>query len=226
MGAQSELLKRHAAEEAVAHVRSGMVLGLGTGSTAALAVEAIGRKLAAGELADIVGIPTSTRTRDQSRSLGIPLTTLEEHPAVDLTIDGADEVDPHGNLVKGGGGALLWEKIVAAATELYIIVVDESKLVERLGAGFAVPIEVMPFGWGTHLEPMRSLGGEPLLRRDDAGEPYLTDGGHYIIDVAFPGGMEDPGSVDRALRDRPGVVETGLFLDMDPLVIVGRAPEG
>lgn len=225
MGAQSEL-KQRAAEEAVAHVRSGMVLGLGTGSTAALAVEAIGRKLAAGELASIVGIPTSTRTRDQARALGIPLTTLEEHPVVDVTIDGADEVDPRGNLVKGGGGALLWEKIVAAATTLYIIVVDESKLVDRLGAGFAVPVEVMPFGWGTHLEPMRSLGGQPVLRRDDAGEPYLTDGGHYIIDVSFPGGLEDPQSVDRALRDRPGIVETGLFLDMKPRVIVGRVPQG
>lgn len=225
MGAQSEP-KRRAAEEAVAHVQSGMVLGLGTGSTAALAVEAIGRKLADGELTGIVGIPTSTRTRDQAHSLGIPLTTLEEHPVVDLTIDGADEVDPQGNLIKGGGGALLWEKIVAAATTLYIIVVDASKLVERLGAGTAVPIEVMPFGWGTHLEPMRALGGEPTLRRDDAGEPYLTDGGHYIIDVGFAGGIADPNAVDGALRSRPGVVETGLFLGMEPRVIVGHLPEG
>jgi ribose 5-phosphate isomerase A len=225
MGVQNES-KRRAAEQAVGHVQSGMVLGLGTGSTAALAVEAIGRKLAAGELVDIVGIPTSTRTRDQANALGIPLTTLEQHPNVDLTIDGADEVDAQGNLIKGGGGALLWEKIVAAATALYVIVVDQSKVVERLGAGFAVPIEVMPFGWKTHLEAMRSLGGDPTLRRDAAGQPYLTDGGHYIIDVAFPGGMDDPRAVDRVLRDRPGVVETGLFLGMEPRVIVGRAPSG
>ncbi len=224
-GAQHEL-KRRAAEEAAAHVRSGMVLGLGTGSTAALVVETIARKLGRGELADIRGIPTSGRTRDQASSLGIPLTTLEEHPAVDLTIDGADEVDPHGNLIKGGGGALLWEKIVAAASRQYIIVVDESKLVERLGRGFAVPVEVMPFGWGTHLEPMRALGGEPALRQGGGGEPYVTDGGHYIIDVTFPGGMDDPALVDRALRDRPGVVETGLFLGMQPRVIVGRAAAG
>jgi ribose 5-phosphate isomerase A len=190
MGGQNES-KRRAAEEAVGYVQSGMVLGLGTGSTAALAVEAVGRKLAEGELVDIAGIPTSTRTRDQANALGIPLTTLEEHPRVDLTIDGADEVDAQGDLIKGGGGALLWEKIVAAATKLYIIVVDESKLVERLGARFAVPIEVMPFGWGTHLEPMRA--------------------------------MDDPNSVDRTLRNRPGVVETGLFLGMEPRVIVGRA---
>ena len=215
-------LKRNAAEKAVTHVASGMVLGLGTGSTAALAVEAIGRRLAAGELSDIVGIPTSTRTRDQAQSLGIPLTTLEDHPAVDVTIDGADQVDPDGNLIKGGGGALLWEKIVAAATRRYVIVVDASKLVERLGLGFPVPVEVMPFGWKTHLSSMEELGGEPALRLDDAGAPYLTDGGHYIIDVTFPKGIDFPSRVDGVLRSRPGVVETGLFLGMAPEVIVGR----
>lgn len=215
-------LKRIAAEKAVARVESGMVLGLGTGSTAALAVEAIGRRLAAGELSDIVGIPTSTRTRDQAESLGIPLTTLEDHPVVDVTIDGADQVDPEGNLVKGGGGALLWEKIVAAATSLYVIVVDESKLVQRLGKGFPVPVEVMPFGWRTHLPAMRELGGEPELRTADAGAPYVTDGGHYIIDVTFPDGLGDPEHADHVLLHRPGVVETGLFLGMAPEVIVGR----
>lgn len=215
-------LKRIAAEKAVARVESGMVLGLGTGSTAALAIEAIGRRLAAGELSGIVGIPTSKRTRDQAESLGIPLTTLEDHPVVDVTIDGADQVDPEGNLVKGGGGALLWEKIVAAATSLYIIVVDESKLVQRLGKGFPVPVEVMPFGWKTHLPAMRELGGEPELRSTDAGAPYVTDGGHYIIDVTFPDGLGDPEHADHVLLHRAGVVETGLFLGMAPEVIVGR----
>jgi len=215
-------LKRRAAEQAVSHVESGMVLGLGTGSTAALAVAAIGRRLAAGELSDIVGIPTSTRTRDQAESLGIPLTTLEDHPAVDVTIDGADQVDPDGNLIKGGGGALLWEKIVAAATRRYVIVVDASKLVERLGLGFPVPVEVMPFGWKTHLSSMKGLGGEPALRLNDAGAPYLTDGSHYIIDVTFPKGIDFPSRVDGVLQSRPGVVETGLFLGMAPEVIVGR----
>ena len=215
-------LKRIAAEKAVARVESGMVLGLGTGSTAALAVEEIGRRLAAGELSDIVGIPTSTRTRDQAESLGIPLTTLEDHSVVDVTIDGADQVDPEGNLIKGGGGALLWEKIVAAATSRYVIVVDESKLVQRLGKGFPVPVEVMPFGWKTHLPAMRELGGEPELRSTDAGDPYVTDGGHYIIDVTFPDGLGDPAHADHVLLHRPGVVETGLFLGMAPEVIVGR----
>jgi ribose 5-phosphate isomerase A len=164
-------LKRLAAEQAVARVQSGMVLGLGTGSTSALAVDAIGRRLAAGELQNIVGIPTSTRTSDQAKSLGIPLTTLEQHPAVDLTIDGADQVDPDGNLIKGGGGALLWEKIVAAATRQYVIVVDASKLVDRLGLGFPVPVEVMPFGWKTHLPTMQDSGGEPSLRLVASGAP-------------------------------------------------------
>lgn len=215
-------LKRRAAEQAVSRVESGMVVGLGTGSTAALAVDAIGSRLAAGELRDVVGIPTSTRTREQAESLGIPLTTLEDHPVVDLTIDGADQVDPAGNLIKGGGGALLWEKIVAAATRHYVIVVDASKLVERLGLGFPVPVEVMPFGWKTHLVAMRELGGEPSLRTGHAGTPYLTDGGHYIIDVTFPAGIDFPSRVDGVLRSRPGVVETGLFLGMAPEVIVGR----
>ena len=215
-------LKRVAAEKAVARVESGMVLGLGTGSTAALAVEAIGRRLATGELSGIVGIPTSTRTRDQAESLGIPLTTLEDHPVVDVTIDGADQVDPEGNLIKGGGGALLWEKIVAAATSRYVIVVDESKLVQRLGKGFPVPVEVMPFGWKTHLSAMEELGGEPALRLDAAGAPYVTDGGHYIVDVTFPDGLGDPEHADHVLLLRPGVVETGLFLGMAPEVIVGR----
>jgi ribose 5-phosphate isomerase A len=215
-------LKRRAAEEAVAHVSSGMVLGLGTGSTAALAVEAIGRRLEEGKIRDIAGIPTSARTGELAQSLGIPLTTLEDHPVVDLTIDGADQVDPQGNLIKGGGGALLWEKIVAAASRQYIIIVDESKLVDRLGMRFAVPVEVMPFGWTTHVEAIRELDGEPALRAAADGKPYLTDGGHYILDVLFRGGLTDPAAVDRAIRNRPGVVETGLFLGMAPRVIVGR----
>lgn len=214
--------KRDAAEAAVERVSSGMVLGLGTGSTAVYAVEAIGRRHAEGALRDIVGIPTSRETEALARRLGIPLTTLDEHPRVDLTIDGADEVDPAGNLIKGGGGALLWEKIVAAATRRYVIVVDESKLVDRLGARFPLPVEVMPFGWRTHLEPIRALGAEPTRREDASGAPFATDGGHYILDCRFQGGMTDPHEADRVLHSRPGVVETGLFLDMHPEVIVGR----
>lgn len=218
----SDALKARAAAEAAQHVESGMVVGLGTGSTAAFAVRAIADRVAAGELTEIVGIPTSTRTRDLARELGIPLTTLEDHPRVDLTIDGADQVDPEGNLVKGGGGALLWEKILAAASDRYLIIVDESKLVGRLGEGFPIPVEVMPFGWKTHFEAVRGLGGEPALRAAADGSPFRTDGGHYILDCTFSAGIADPPWVDQTLQSRPGVVETGLFLGMSPEVIVGR----
>ena len=219
-------LKRRAAEEAVGRIESGMIVGLGTGSTATFAVEAIGRRLGSGDLRDLVAVPTSTRTAELAQSAGIPLTTLNDHPRLDLTIDGADEVDPSGNLIKGGGGALLWEKIVAAASERYVIAVDESKLVDVLGEFSAVPVEVIPFGWRTHFEQIGALGGEPTLRVGEGDDPFVTDGGHYIIDCRFPGGIADPTQVDQVLRNRPGVVETGLFLGMAPEVIVGRSEQG
>jgi ribose 5-phosphate isomerase A len=139
-----------------------------------------------------------------------------------LTIDGADEVDPQGNLIKGHGGALLWEKVVASASRRYVIIVDRSKLVDRLGRRFAVPVEVIPFGWKTHLAAFRALGAEPALRAN-SGEPFRTDEGDYIIDCRFADGIPDPLDLDRKLRARPGVVETGLFLGMHPQVIVGEA---
>ncbi len=202
-----------------------MVVGLGTGSTAAFAIEAIGVRLARGEIRDIVGIPTSNRTRQLALQCGIPLTSLNERPSVDLTIDGADEVDPQGNLIKGGGGALLWEKIVATASRTYLIVVDRSKLVPMLGRRVPLPVEVLPFGWRTHLDTARALGGEPTLRMGDESEPFVSDGGHYILDCWFADGISDPHLVDRELRARPGVIETGLFLGMAPEVIVGE-PHG
>jgi ribose 5-phosphate isomerase A len=200
-----------------------MIVGLGTGSTAAFAVKAIGRRLRSGDLRDVHGVATSTKTVELAQELGIPLTTLNDHPHLDLSIDGADEVDPAGNLIKGGGGALLWEKIVAAASARYVIAVDETKLVDMLGESFAVPVEVMPFGWRTHLEAISLAGGEPALRLGEDGEPFLTDGGHYIIDCRFPSGIPDPEQLDRALHGRPGVVETGLFLGFGPEVVVGRS---
>lgn len=214
--------KRDAAERAVRLVRSGMVVGLGTGSTAELAVSAIARRIRLGDLRNLVGVPTSRRTEQFARLLDVPLSTLDAHPTVDLTIDGADEVDRGGNLIKGHGGALLWEKIVASATERYVIVLDESKLVERLGTRFAVPVEVAPFGWGLHCNAVRALGGEPTIRTVRGNEPFRTDGDHYILDCRFANGIEDPQAVDRTLRARAGVIETGLFLDMSPELIVGR----
>lgn len=213
--------KRAAAERAAQRVAAGMAVGLGTGSTAALVVEALGRRLARGELTGIVGVPTSTRTRDLAAAAGIPLATLEERPVLDLTIDGADEVDPRGDMIKGHGGALLWEKIVAAASQRYVIVVDRSKLVSRLGERFAVPVEVVRFGWNTHHAAVEALGGTATLRRGAGGEPFVTDAGHVILDCHFAGGIEDPAAVHAALRTRPGIVETGLFLGMAPEVIVG-----
>jgi ribose 5-phosphate isomerase A len=215
--------KRRAALQAASRVESGMIVGLGTGSTAWFAVEEIGRRLQAGELSDVAGIPTSRATRDHAAALGIPLTTLEAHPEVDLTIDGADEVDPEGNLIKGHGGALLWEKIVASASRRLVIVVDPAKQVRRLGTTRALPVEVVAFGWTTHEPAIRALGATATLRRTPSGGPFVTDEGHYIVDCTFPGGIADLEAVERALKRRPGVVETGLFLGFRPEVIVGTA---
>jgi ribose 5-phosphate isomerase A len=202
-----------------------MVVGLGSGTTSALAIVEIARRLGSGTLEDIVGIPTSAATHQQATLLGIPLGTLEDHPVVDLTLDGADEVDPAGNLVKGLGGALLREKIVATASRRLVIMVDPSKLVTRLGTRAPIPVEVVPFGAGAHAAAFRALGAEPVLRLGPDGTPYRTDEGHLLIDCRFPQGLADPAAVQAALRGRVGVVETGLFLGMRPEVVVGR-PEG
>jgi ribose 5-phosphate isomerase A len=215
--------KRRAAASAVDRIESGMVVGLGSGSTAALAVEEIGRRLAAGALRDIVGIPTSAATQEQATRLGIRLGTLEEHPVVDLTFDGADEVDPDGNVIKGLGGALLREKIVATASRRWVIVVDPSKLVPRLGTRAPLPVEVVTFGAGAHASAIQALGAEPVLRLVAGGQPFRTDEGHLVLDCRFPRGIADPAGVQAALRARPGVVETGLFLGMRPEVVVGRS---
>lgn len=217
-------LKRQAAARAAELVEDGMELGLGTGSTARLVLEAIAARRERGELRDIVGVPTSRDTRDHATRLGIPVGTLEEHSRLDLTLDGADEVDPSLELIKGLGGALLWEKIVASASSRLVIVVDESKLVDRLGSKAPLPVEVVPFGWRTTLDPIRSVGAEPDLRRGPDGSPFLTDGGHYIIDGRFPRGIDDPHDIERRLLRCPAVVDTGLFLGMADTVVL--AAEG
>jgi len=215
--------KRGAAIEAAALVRSGMVVGLGTGSTAAYAIEEIGRRIAAAEVSDVVGIPTSSTAQRLAVQHGIPLGTLEDHPSVDVTIDGADEIDPVRRVLKGAGGALLREKIVAARSAVWVLIVDPTKLVDRIGTRYALPVEVVTFGWRGHVDALRSLGAEAALRVRDGGSPYVTDEGHYLIDARFPHGIADPESVVRALRDRPGVVDTGLFLGFEPQVVVGRS---
>jgi len=215
---KQQQLKRAAAESAVALVEDGMILGLGTGSTAKLAVEALGKRVAEG--LRVIGIPTSEFTAKQARSLGIPVSTLDEHPQVDLTIDGADEVELGPlNLIKGRGGALLREKIVASASKQLVIIVDESKLVERLGSQFAVPVEVVPFGWPAAARRLTALGANVVLRPGAEGKPYVTDGGHYIVDCAF-GPIAAPAKLERELNSIVGVVEHGLFLGMATQVIV------
>ena len=213
--------KLSAARQAVDRIVSGMIVGLGTGSTANLAIAELGRRLASGALRDIRGIPTSTATEQCARANRVPLTTLDQHPMIDLAIDGADEVDPDGNLLKGHGGALLREKIVATCSRRLVIMIDQHKLVGILGERHALPVEVVDFGWRTHLDALRSLGAEPVQRLTSSGEPFRTDGGHVIIDARFGGGIVAPQRVDRILRARPGVVETGLFLGLSPEIIVG-----
>ncbi len=222
-----EELKRRAAEYAVERfVRDGMVVGLGTGSTARYALEAIARRLRTGVWRNVRGVPTSRATAELARALGIPLTTLEECPVVDVTVDGADEVDPHMNLIKGLGGALLWEKIVAVASQREVIIVDERKRVPRLGTRSPLPVEVVPFGWSRTLRFLEALGGEPRLRVEAHGrqeQPVITDGGHYIVDCHFPGGIPDPEGLAARLCAWPGVVEHGLFLNLATDVVVATS---
>lgn len=215
--------KQAAAEKALGLVQSGMCVGLGTGSTAYFVVEGLGRRLRDGTLTDITGIPTSERTDEHARRVGIPLAALAQKPNPDITIDGADEVAPDLSLIKGLGGALLREKIVAGASRRMVVVVDETKIVEKLGLRGPVPIEVIPFGWETIPDKIRKLGGEAVLRAVSGGKPFITDGGHYILDCRWPAGLSDPGQTDADLKKMVGIVETGLFVGMaSTIFIAGR----
>ncbi len=213
--------KRIAGEAAAARVRDGQRLGLGTGSTAKCFLEALAERLRRGELRDVAGVPTSEATEALARQLGIPLVSLEDCPSLDLAVDGADEVDERLDLIKGLGGALLREKIVAAASREFVVVVEEGKLVRRLGERSPVPVEVLAFGWRATLERLRALGVEPR-RRTVNGEPFRTDQGNFVLDCPF-GALHDPASVARALEAVPGVLGHGLFLGMAHEVIVGTA---
>ena len=213
-------LKRQAAEAAVAEVEDGMVLGLGTGSTAAFAVAALGERVRAG--LRVVGIPTSERTAEQARGLGISLASFAEHTAIDLTIDGADEVHTGTlDLIKGLGGALLREKIVAAASRRMTVIVDESKLSPRLG-GVRLPVEIVAFGWQSTLARLHGLGAGARVRQGPDGTPFRTDGGNLIADCAFAA-IDDPAALHARLKAVTGVVETGLFIGMATRVIAGTA---
>lgn len=241
-------LKKVAAYKAVEYVESGMVVGLGTGSTAKHAVDRIGELLRQGKLKNIVGIPTSIQTHEQAISVGIPLSDLNAHPILDLAIDGADEVDPGMNLVKGRGGSLLREKMVEAASKKFVVIVDESKLVGYLGgSGLAMPVEIVPFCWeftlkrlemlfmeagcvgklrmaarDSHAPPLVTGNGNYKLRTasDNHAPPFVTDNGNYIIDLYFKKEMGDLKAASDAILRLAGVVEHGMFLDMATTVIV------
>lgn len=223
-GGDQDRDKRAAAEHAAAEVQPGMVVGLGAGTTAAFAVTRIADRFAKGQLAGISCVPCSTQVEALAARLGLPLTTLDEHPALDLTIDGADEVAPSLDLIKGAGGALLREKMVAQASRREIIAVDGSKLVTRLGSVRAVPVEVVEFGWGAQVDYLTSLGAKVMLRTASAASaaPFRTDGGHLILDCAF-GPIDDPARLAARLDARAGVVEHGLFIGLATEVVVAEA---
>jgi ribose 5-phosphate isomerase A len=212
-------LKKQAAEFAVRYVKSGMAVGLGTGSTAIFAVRAIGGLLRDGTLRDIVAFATSRVTWDEAVRLNIPMLTEDLPRSLDVTIDGADEVDPALNLIKGGGGALLREKLVAQASAQEIIVVDESKLSPRLGTHHVLPVEVLPFGWRSQARYLESLGAKYVVRQAANGEEYRTDQGNMILDCDF-GAIADPAELAAKLEGRAGIVEHGLFLGLADAVVV------
>ncbi len=219
MALSQDELKQAAARAAAQQVESGMVVGLGTGSTAAFAVSAIADRMQA-EGITLIGVPTSERTADQARSLGIPLATLEDQPRLDLAIDGADEIEITTlNLIKGAGGALLREKLVEASATRLVIVADASKTVERLGTRFALPVEIVRFGWKSTFSRVESIGCEPKLRLTSTGDPFITDEQHYILDCSFAP-MADPKAIADALKATVGVVEHGLFIGMTAEAIV------
>ena len=199
-----------------------MIVGLGTGSTAVWAIRRIGERLAQGALQNVLGVPTSTVSANVARELGIPLVSLADHPVVDLTIDGADEVDPALNLIKGAGGALLHEKIVAQASLREVIVVDEGKPSAVLGTHFALPVEVLQFGWKAAADFVETLGGESTLRTAEDGSTFVTDEGNWIIDCTFAP-IDDPPRLSALLAGRAAVVEHGLFLGLATDLLIASA---
>jgi ribose 5-phosphate isomerase A len=217
---QIDRQKQAAAHAAVELVQPGMALGLGHGSTVQFALEALAEKLATGALSDVVGVPASRASAAAARALEIPLADLDEHPRLDLAIDGADEVDPVFNLIKGGGGALLREKMLAQASRRFVVIVDAGKLSPRLGSKFALPLEVLPFGWKSQLNFLAHLGGAAKLRVDQSGNPVLSDQGNYLLDCAF-GPIEDLAELASLLAERAGILEHGLFLGLATDVFVG-----
>jgi len=218
MANEKDQEKEAAGRAAAKLVRDGNVVGLGTGSTAYFAVVALGERVKAG--LKMIGIPTSVQTAELARAVGIPLTTLDQHPEIDITIDGADEVDPQLSLIKGGGGALLREKVVASASKKMIVVADSAKIVSALGK-FPLPVEVISFARAVVEKKIVALGATPILRTKADGSIFLTDNGNPILDCRFDR-IADPPALALALTNTPGIVEHGLFIGLAKLALVGR----
>jgi len=211
--------KQRAAEEAIEFIRDGMIVGLGTGSTTDFFIAALGRAIQAGKLESIRAVQTSVQSEKRAREFGIRIVGFSEVEAIDLTVDGADEIDPQLNLIKGLGGALLREKIVAQNSRRLIIVADDSKVVDVLGSKAPLPVEVARFGCEASERFLKGLGAAPVLRTGSDGKPFLTDNGNYIYDCRFSR-IEDPRTLQAAMKSRAGIVETGLFLGMAEMALV------
>ena len=217
-----EKAKKKVALEAVKHVKDNFIVGLGSGSTAAYAIQEIGRLIQQDNLR-ILAVPSSSQAKYLAVQYGVPLTTLDEHHIIDLTIDGADEVDNKFDMIKGGGGALTREKIIASAAKQVVIIADETKLVNKLGTTFRVPVEVLPFGLATVMVGIKKLGGNPLLREGKGKVgAVVTDNGNYIVDVDF-GPIDNAEKLNQQIKLIPGVIETGLFIGLANIVYLGKS---
>jgi len=215
-----EEAKKNAAQEAVKHVRDDFIVGLGSGSTAAYAIQELG-SIIQRKGWKILGVPTSYQAFLLAVDCGIPTTTLNEHPKLDLTIDGADQIDPELNMIKGMGGALTREKIVASASQQNVIIADETKLVKKLGANHPVPVEVIPFAASAVMSKIKRIGGRPIMRQGSGKVgPILTDNGNFLVDVSF-GAIKSLSQLNTQLKLIPGVIETGLFIDMAYIAYIG-----
>ncbi|NEN98403.1 MAG: ribose-5-phosphate isomerase RpiA [Moorea sp. SIO1F2] len=221
-----KLMKQEVGKAAAKRVQSGMIVGLGTGSTTAYAIQFLGDRLNSGEIKDIVGIPTSFQAEVLAKQYGIPLTTLDAVDHIDVAIDGADEVDPQKNLIKGGGAAHTREKIVDSLAKQFIVVVDSTKIVDRLGSTFLLPVEVIPMAITPVMNAIEKLGGKPELRMGvkKAG-PVITDQGNMVVDVKFDA-IDNPAELEKTINNIPGVLENGLFVGVTDLVLVGEVKDG
>jgi ribose 5-phosphate isomerase A len=220
------LMKQQVGKAAADRVKSGSIVGLGTGSTTAYAIQYIGERIQSGELKDIKGIPTSFQAEVLAKKYGVPLTTLDEVDRIDVAIDGADEVDPNKNLIKGGGAAHTREKVVDSLADRFIVVVDSSKLVDQLGSTFLLPVEVLPMAMTPVMRAIAKLGGKPELRMGikKAG-PVITDQGNFVIDVKFDK-IDNPAELEKTLNNLPGVLENGLFVNVTDVVLIGEIKDG